>query len=101
MLLHPRNLVFVLQKIPYCLSYFSSSICNQSLTLDVTSSSSLRVSKRKNRFPKAMFAPVKGFTKSPDFTEISMGMSQDYPIAIKEGSTLIRLGSKIFGERIY
>ena len=34
-----------------------------------------------------------------DFTEISMGMSNDYQIAIKEGSTMIRVGSLIFGER--
>lgn len=33
--------------------------------------------------------------------EISMGMSGDYGIAIEEGSTLIRVGSKIFGERNY
>lgn len=32
-------------------------------------------------------------------TEISMGMSSDYPIAIEEGSTLIRVGSAIFGSR--
>lgn len=30
---------------------------------------------------------------------ISMGMSDDYPIAIEEGSTMIRIGSAIFGER--
>ncbi len=34
-----------------------------------------------------------------DFTELSMGMSNDYKIAIKEGSTMIRVGSLIFGER--
>ncbi|MCR9172872.1 MAG: YggS family pyridoxal phosphate-dependent enzyme [bacterium] len=33
------------------------------------------------------------------FKHISMGMSGDYPIAIEEGSTMIRVGSKIFGER--
>ncbi len=33
------------------------------------------------------------------FKEISMGMSSDYQIAIEEGSTLIRVGSKIFGSR--
>lgn len=33
--------------------------------------------------------------------EISMGMSDDYPIAIEEGSTMIRVGSKIFGPRVY
>ena len=32
---------------------------------------------------------------------LSMGMSGDYHIAIEEGSTMIRVGSKIFGERIY
>ena len=31
--------------------------------------------------------------------ELSMGMSGDYPLAIKAGSTMIRLGRTIFGER--
>ena len=39
------------------------------------------------------------FPSNPEFKEISMGMSDDYPIAIEEGSTLIRVGSKIFGRR--
>ena len=33
--------------------------------------------------------------------ELSMGMSADYQIAIEEGSTLVRVGTAIFGERIY
>jgi len=41
------------------------------------------------------------FTQDPYFTEVSMGMSDDYPIAVKNGSTLVRVGSRIFGERIY
>ena len=36
-----------------------------------------------------------------EMKEISMGMSDDYPIAIEEGSTMIRVGSKIFGARNY
>ena len=36
-----------------------------------------------------------------DCKEISMGMSDDFPIAIEEGSTMIRVGSMIFGERKY
>ena len=40
-------------------------------------------------------------TTLPHFQELSMGMSHDYPIALEEGSTLIRVGSKIFGEREY
>lgn len=35
------------------------------------------------------------------FTELSMGMTSDYPYAIKEGSTLIRIGTYIFGDREY
>lgn len=35
------------------------------------------------------------------FSEISMGMSDDYVIAIEEGATMIRVGSKIFGNRNY
>ena len=41
------------------------------------------------------------FIESPDFKEISMGMSGDYLIAIEEGSTMVRIGSTIFGERTY
>ncbi len=52
---------------------------------------------------KQFFEEIKAnfFANDPDFKEISMGMSQDYKIAIEEGSTLIRVGSKIFGERAY
>lgn len=35
----------------------------------------------------------------PEFTEISMGMSGDWQIAVEEGSTMIRVGSAIFGSR--
>lgn len=42
-------------------------------------------------------------TDKPNFQlkEISMGMSSDYQIAIKHGSTMVRIGSSIFGERNY
>lgn len=39
------------------------------------------------------------FSDAPEFCEISMGMSGDYEIAIEEGSTMIRVGSEIFGPR--
>lgn len=39
------------------------------------------------------------FSSTVAFKEISMGMSDDYSIAIEEGSTLVRVGSKIFGKR--
>lgn len=44
---------------------------------------------------------VSYFKDNTDFSELSMGMSHDYPIAIHEGSTIIRVGTSIFGEREY
>jgi pyridoxal phosphate enzyme (YggS family) len=37
----------------------------------------------------------------PTLTELSMGMSNDFAVAIEEGSTTVRLGTAIFGKRIY
>jgi len=39
----------------------------------------------------------KYFSEIPSFCELSMGMSDDYPIAIEEGATIVRIGSTIFG----
>ena len=39
------------------------------------------------------------FAKNDSFNELSIGMSDDYPIAVEEGSTMIRIGSKLFGSR--
>lgn len=52
---------------------------------------------------KDIFTTLKSkyFADCEWFKEISMGMSHDYPIAIEEGATLVRVGSKIFGERNY
>jgi uncharacterized pyridoxal phosphate-containing UPF0001 family protein len=33
--------------------------------------------------------------------ELSMGMSHDFEVAVEEGSTMVRVGSAIFGERTY
>jgi pyridoxal phosphate enzyme (YggS family) len=41
------------------------------------------------------------FSGNELFTEISMGMSDDYAIAVEEGSTIVRIGSSIFGQREY
>ena len=37
---------------------------------------------------------------SDDFTELSIGMSEDYHIAMQYGSTMVRIGSMIFGDRV-
>lgn len=59
--------------------------------------------KKEFAYLKNCFDTLKNdfFSKNIDFKEISMGMSGDYHIAIKEGSTLVRIGSTIFGERNY
>ena len=41
------------------------------------------------------------FADAPYFCERSWGMSHDYPIAIEEGSTMVRIGTAIFGPRVY
>lgn len=51
---------------------------------------------------KTLFDGIKMsyFKDQDDFKELSMGMSSDYQIAIEEGSTMVRIGSDIFGSRI-
>ncbi len=52
----------------------------------------------RNIFSKLKSGPL---SSHHEFSEISMGMSGDYPIAIEEGATMVRIGSKIFGQRQY
>jgi hypothetical protein len=40
------------------------------------------------------------FRSQDFFKEVSMGMSSDYKVAIEQGSTLVRIGSDIFGQRV-
>ena len=46
-------------------------------------------------------ALLKNPSLADSFTELSIGMSDDYPIAVGYGSTMVRIGSMIFGERNY
>ena len=57
--------------------------------------------RREFRALRGHFEHVKAayFAADPGFCEISMGMSGDYPLAVAEGSTLVRVGSAIFGRR--
>jgi len=50
---------------------------------------------------KSIFTTLKTnyFTNSSSFKHISMGMSGDYELAIQQGSTMVRIGSTIFGHR--
>ena len=56
---------------------------------------------------EADFARIEAFKKSledrydlPDFTELSIGMSHDWPVAIRHGATIVRIGTAIFGPRV-
>lgn len=51
---------------------------------------------------KVLFDGIKlsFFRKEESFKEISMGMSADYKLAVAEGSTMVRIGSNIFGTRV-
>ena len=55
------------------------------------------------RIAKDLFDEVKSkyFVDEPSFCERSWGMSHDYKIAVEEGSTMVRIGTTIFGPRIY
>jgi PLP dependent protein len=59
--------------------------------------------RREFRSLKNLFEEIKSQSLPAviDMKELSMGMSGDYKIAIEEGSTMIRVGSAIFGERQY
>lgn len=52
---------------------------------------------------KIIFDKLKSeyFSGNDSFSEISMGMSGDYQLAIEQGSTMVRIGSTIFGQRVY
>ena len=57
--------------------------------------------RKEFRHLRQIFEKLKSlyFSGKPEFSEISMGMSDDYQIALEEGSTLVRIGSAIFGSR--
>ncbi len=50
---------------------------------------------------KTLFNELKAELNVPDFRELSMGMSEDYLLAVECGSTMVRIGSRIFGLRQY
>ena len=55
------------------------------------------------RIARQLFDELKAqyFADAPWFCERSWGMSHDYPIAVEEGSTMVRIGTTLFGPRVY
>jgi len=66
-----------------------------------TNTSDMEIVKSEFAGLKSLFNELKQshFLGKDSFKEISMGMSGDYKIAIKQGSTMVRIGSSIFGAR--
>jgi len=59
--------------------------------------------RKEFRYLKELFDKYKAIAQKPvitagSFSILSMGMSSDYPIALEEGSTMVRIGSLLFGE---
>ncbi len=60
----------------------------------------MEVVRKEFRYLKTLFDKhAKLITHHSQFVTLSMGMSSDYRIAIEEGSTMVRIGSLLFGER--
>ena len=59
--------------------------------------------RREMQTARDFFDEVKAcyFADDPAFCERSWGMSDDYPIAVEPGSTMVRVGTAIFGPRVY
>ena len=70
--------------------------CVHKLNLDIIG---LMCLPPKNEDTKNYFLKMKNLAKKIEVNELSMGMSNDYLEAAKTGSTFLRIGSKIFGQR--
>jgi pyridoxal phosphate enzyme (YggS family) len=55
----------------------------------------------RESFKKLRLLREKAREKGYELTELSMGMTNDYEIAIEEGATMIRIGTALFGDRNY
>jgi len=74
------------------------SMCTKELNLNIIG---LMCLPPKSNNPKKFFILLKNIAKKFNLKELSMGMSADYMEAVECGSTYIRVGSNIFGSRIY
>ena len=73
------------------------SICLNDLKLDIIGLMCLPPNDEKT---EEYFIKMKQLNLKYKLEQLSMGMSNDYKLAIKNGSTFLRIGSKIFGDRI-
>lgn len=79
------------------------NVCITGLMGMATFTENIHFIENEFQFLKKMFDDLLKKDKSPNFNPkiLSMGMSSDYQVAINNGSTMVRIGSSIFGERNY
>ena len=53
------------------------------------------------RVAKALFEDMKSYFPEGDIQYLSMGMTHDFEVALQEGANIVRIGTAIFGERVY
>ena len=73
------------------------TICTKDLKLNIIGLMCIPPNSTNTRI---YFSEMQKLTKEFNFKELSLGMSNDYLEAVKYGSTFLRVGSKIFGQRI-
>ena len=56
--------------------------------------------RKEMKYLKCLFDDTKDEVNLPSFKTLSMGMSGDYTVAVEEGSTMVRIGSLLFGSRV-
>ncbi len=84
--------------------YKNGNLCNIEICgvmgMATFTQDSIKVEKEFNKL-RTIFKTLQKdhFPEQPNFREISMGMSGDWPLAVKHGATMIRVGSSIFGGR--
>jgi len=69
------------------------------MTLGPNTNNATEIERSFSRLRKTKEKLNKQLPKELQLTELSMGMSGDYEIAIRQGSTMVRLGSALFGSR--
>lgn len=98
---HPEQLIEVIEHLHHrAEAYASIRLCG--LMTIATFSKNHEILKKEFQLMKNLFQQIKnsGLLVQPEhFTELSMGMSGDYRLAMEHGATMIRIGSAIFGER--
>ncbi|MDR2676817.1 MAG: YggS family pyridoxal phosphate-dependent enzyme [Endomicrobium sp.] len=89
--INPRDIKYFYKR---CLSISNISI--KGLMVVAPYSNNFEDSRQHFKHTYNLFKDVKKSFSNPKFTVLSMGMSGDYTIAVKEGANMIRLGSAIF-----